>query len=196
MKIPKPYFKDVPVYGDLIMEQVIVEYVYPLLSVLKDRKGGRYLCMCFDTRGAQRWLAAPISNGDLIRLLKDRIPLDSPFKKCGRDVIFAVRNYGTKTDSFQLFKAWEIPQENLPAPGEYLEAEEGEWDSYIRALNDEEELWRSTFEEKPVFIRSRPIEVSFRSRSGQRFFSLDEDFDSVPALTRESRYQYAGCGAP
>lgn len=195
MKIPEPYFKDVPVYGDLKMEQVIVEYVYPLLSVLKDRRENRYLCMCFDTRGAQQWLAAPISKDKLICLLRDRITLDSPFKSCKKKVIFAVRNYETKTDSFQLLKAGEIPAENLPAPGEYLEAEEGEWDSYIETLNDEEEQWRSTFEEEPVFIRSRPIEVSFRSRSGQRFFSLDEDFNSVPALVRESRYQYAGCGA-
>lgn len=45
MAIPSPYFKSVPDIGDLEMEQIIVDYAYPLLSVLRDKFGMRYLCV-------------------------------------------------------------------------------------------------------------------------------------------------------
>ena len=34
MVVPNPYFKNVPGLGDLKIEQIVVDYVYPLLSVL------------------------------------------------------------------------------------------------------------------------------------------------------------------
>ena len=37
------YFKATPQYGDLWMEQILVEYVYPILSVLVDENNERYL---------------------------------------------------------------------------------------------------------------------------------------------------------
>lgn len=51
MIIPDPYFRDVPSIGNLYMETVLEEHDFPLLSVLKDSSGVRYLCMCYDTRG-------------------------------------------------------------------------------------------------------------------------------------------------
>lgn len=131
MRIPDPYFEDVPCYGDLRMEKVIVDYVYPLLSVLKDSKGQRYLCMCFDTRGAQRWLVTPIRNVDLIKLLQNSITLSKPFEANYAKKILATRDYESKSDSFCVLNAEDIPSENLPAEGEYLDAEDNEWKDYI-----------------------------------------------------------------
>lgn len=36
MSIPNPYFADTPLYGDLYMEEILVDYDYPLLMVLQD----------------------------------------------------------------------------------------------------------------------------------------------------------------
>lgn len=134
MSIPNPYFERVPQYGDLSMEKIIVDYVYPLLSVLKDSRGSRYLCMCFDTRGAQQWLITPISSKDLTALLKNEITLSAPFENTSSKKILAVRNYETKEESFLLLDAHQVPKEDLPEKGEYLDADSREWDEYISFL--------------------------------------------------------------
>lgn len=133
MRIPDPYFEGVPCYGDLRMEEIIVDYVYPLLSVLKDSKSNRYLCMCFDTRGAQQWLITPISSVDLIKLLKNLITLSMPFETPGKKIL-ATRDYEKRIDSFSVLNAKEIPRENLPAAGEYLDSEDDEWKEYIERI--------------------------------------------------------------
>lgn len=151
MKIPNPYFKNVLNYGNLCMEQVIVEYDYPLLSILVDNKNNRYLSMCFDTRGSQQWLIAPISTENLIRLLTNRITLDAPYKKARSNIIYAVRNYETKVETFSELQPLDIPDENLPVAGEYLDSEENEWEEYIGQLQEENEQWIVSYEEQPIF---------------------------------------------
>lgn len=134
MKIPNPYFKAVPQYGDLQMEQIIVDYVYPLLSVLKDSKNRRYLCMCFDTRGSQQQLITPISINTLVAILENKITLSAPFEDFSTEKVLAVRNYQTKEETFQLLHANEVPKVDLPEEGEYLDSELGEWEEYVEML--------------------------------------------------------------
>lgn len=135
MRIPNPYFENVPCYGDLKMEQIIVDYVYPLLFVLKDKLGNRYLCICFDTRGKQQWIATPISVNDLIDILTNKLTLSKPFEDANSKKIYAVRNYETKIDSFKIVNAFDISPDNIPEKGEYLESEDGEWDEYIQTIS-------------------------------------------------------------
>lgn len=135
MAIPNPYFKNVPDWGDLQMEQVIVDYIYPLLSVLKDVAGKRYLCMCFDTRGAQQWLVTPISNSGLIDLLNNEITLSAPFENPRTKKLRVTMDYHTRAETFQFLSASQIPKEDLPEAGEYLDAEPNEWEDYIRLLS-------------------------------------------------------------
>lgn len=137
MRIPVVYFRNVPEYGNLSMEEIIVCYDYPLLSVLVDDRENRYLCMCFDTRGAQQWLIAPIASAELIKLLTNRIPLDVPFRGSQADVIYAVRDYNTSVETFQKLRPASIPDEFLPAKGEYLDAEKDEWQTYIERIAEE-----------------------------------------------------------
>lgn len=118
------YFKNVPGYGDLYMDRIILDYDYPLLSVLTDRNGGTYLCICYDTRGRQRWIAVP-AGPDVVRKLEtDRIDLRTPFTDTDtdkdKDVILAEMDYGTREISFRAVRPDGIPDEVLPAPGETL----------------------------------------------------------------------------
>lgn len=136
MSIPNPYFKDVPDCGDLRMEQVIVDYVYPLLSVLKDDRGNRYLCMCFDTRGTQQWLITPVSSSVLTGLLQNKTTLALPFEDPSTKKILVNMDYQTRAETFQVLDACQIPKEDLPETGEYLDAEPEEWNEYIKTLNE------------------------------------------------------------
>ena len=136
MAIPDPYFRDVPDCGDLRLERVLEDYDYPLLSVLRDHNGNRYLCLCFDTRGAQQWLIAPISATTLAALLRNEVPLDFPYTTAKEKVVHAVLDYRTREETFRLMEARDIPREYLPAPGGYLDAGPGEWTEYIAELTN------------------------------------------------------------
>lgn len=135
MAIPNPYFRNVPDWGDLRMEQVIVDYVYPLLSVLKDSSGTRYLCMCFDTRGAQQWLVTPVSNKILVDLLNNKITLSAPFEDSRTKKLRVIMDYHTRAEDFQFLNVSQISKEELPEAEEYLDAEPDEWAEYIRMLS-------------------------------------------------------------
>lgn len=154
MKIPDPYFENVLGHGDLHMEQVIVEYDYPLLSVLIDDKENRYVSICYSVMDAQRWIIAPISVPDLIGLLTNTITLDAPYKKCDTDVILALRDYKTKKETFRKIDPASIPEECLPETGEYLDAEENEWSSYVRWLRQKKSDWESVFKPEPIIANS------------------------------------------
>jgi len=117
------------------MDEIIVEYVYPVLFVLRDRRGARYLCVCYSTRGAQRWIIAPVSVKSLIGLLKNQVLLAEPFLKQGTKKVLAERDYEQSTENFRVVD--EVPAEYAPAEGEYLDAEEHEWDEYIKRLRKE-----------------------------------------------------------
>lgn len=181
MKIPEPYFENVPEYGNLSVEQVIVAYVYPLLSVLKDKAGSRYLCMCFDTRGTQQWLIAPISSASLVKLLTNWLTLQEAFTKDADTVIYAFRNYETKTDSFVQMTPQQVPQDYLPASGEYLDAEPDEWETYIQQINASSSSWVESWASAPIF--------SSMEICGIRIFVKTPEH--YPALVRHSN-QYCG----
>jgi len=174
MKIPNPYFENVPNLGNLRMERIIVDYDYPLLSVLTDKKQDRYLSMCFDTRGSQQWLIAPIPNKSLIQLLTNEIPLDAPYRESPANVIHAVRNYETKTETFYELRPADIPEENLPAKGEYLDAEDDEWEDYIEQLREQNGLWAVSYEEPPIYVTKIP---SWKSRTLLERMGIERDFE-------------------
>lgn len=163
MAIPNPYFKNVPGCGDLRMEQIVVDYVYPLLSVLKDDFGNRYLCMCFDTRGAQQWLITRISNEILEGILDNRVCLREPFLRDGYQKILAVLNYDTRVETFRKLNADEIPDECLPEKGEYLDPDEGEWAEYIQSLRRERTRMRARKHEGCVVVRFQPRGVRWKN---------------------------------
>ena len=177
MRIPDPYFEDVPNYGDLSMEQIIVEYVYPLLSVLTDNSGQRYLCLCFDTRGAQRWIVTPISTTNLVKLLKNELSLSEPFENTDTLKINVIRDYSQKKETFSLVAARDIPKENLPTKGEFLDSETGEWDEYIAKI---------TRTENYVVTIAKKLLISSRRYSFRMCVPSDrnDEYNSRPSRKR------------
>lgn len=189
MKIPNPYFENVLKYGDLHMEQILVEYDYPLLSVLVDDKNNRYVSICYSVINAQRWVIAPISVSNLIGLLTNKITLDAPYKKCNTNVILAVRNYKTKKEAFQEINPEKIPEECLPEAGEYLDAEEDEWSSYIRQLQQLRQKtpdWELAFQPDPIIIDSKLMRYAFRVNSTKKAKGWNDLKTSVPSYGRET----------
>lgn len=134
MIIPDPYFKDVPGIGNLSMEEILEEYDYPLLSVLKDLSGARYLCMCYDTRGAQHWAVVKISASHLIQLLSNHLELADAFLNCGQKTVFIRMDYKSREETYHFYDPKNVPLDCIPEKGEFLDAEPGDWDEYIELL--------------------------------------------------------------
>lgn len=134
MTIPEPYFKDVPGIGNLSIENVLEEYDYPLLSVLKGSSIARYLCMCYDTRGAQHWAVAKISVSHLIQLLSNHLQLADAFLECGENIVFIQMDYQSREETYRFYDPKNIPLDCIPEKGEFLDAEPGDWDKYIELL--------------------------------------------------------------
>lgn len=130
MRIPDPYFEGTP-YGDLKMEQIVVEYIYPLLSILIDNDRRRYLCICFKTEGSQEWIVTPIQDSEIKKLLTNNLTINAPFLDMTTKKLHIVRSYETLKETYYEIKGNEISKEWLPADGELLDAEEGEWSEYI-----------------------------------------------------------------
>ena len=174
MKIPNPYFQNVPKYGDFCVEQVIVAYVYPLLSVLKDNAGNRYLCMCFDTRGTQQWLISPISPANLVKLLTNQLTLKEAFIKDADTVIYAFRNYETKADSFVQMTPQQVPTDYLPEAGEYLDAEPDEWEAYIQQINASTCGWIESLAAAPIFSSTENCGIRIFVKVPKRYSALTQ----------------------
>ena len=130
------YFKDVPIYGDLEIDYIVVEDTYPVLFVLKNGKNDRFICVCCEVRDEQRWIINSITCEDLIKLLTDKITLADVFKINDFVKIVAIRNYSTKIETYYSTPPKSLDERDLPMPGVYLEAEPGEHNQYIELLEN------------------------------------------------------------
>lgn len=141
MKIPNPYFIDVPKYGNLHVDEILLEDVYPILFTLKNENEKKlFICLCCEIRNEQRWILNPITVNNLIALLTNKITVREAFTD-GKDIkIVAIRNYATECDSFKLVTANEFDADDLPNSGELLDTEDGEFDEYIKRLESLDEI--------------------------------------------------------
>lgn len=131
-----PYFTNVPLYGDLHIDYVLVDYVYHLLFTLKNSNGQYFICTCFDTRGAQQWLLAPVSVNTLLNLLQNQVPIKAAFLKTDT-IVHAKLDYETRKEIFRTMSPVDVPTEWFPSAGEYLNPDPGEHDDYIEILTSE-----------------------------------------------------------
>lgn len=128
-----PYFKDVPEYGDLHVDYILVDYVYHLLFTLKNNNGNYFICTCFDTRGSQQWLLSPIPVKGLLDLLQNRIPIKAAFLETEKTMHVEL-NYETREEVFTVIPKETVPAEWLPTAGEYLNPDPNEYDDYVKIL--------------------------------------------------------------
>jgi len=133
----KPFFRNISNIGDLYLYYIIFEYECPILFVCKNKQEDLYLCVCYDIRDSQRWIVAPIDERSIIDLLTNRLTIRDAFAvyQCKtKRVLVEWKNeykdyYHSKKVSFE-----EIPDEYLPTEGEFVEAEEGEYQDFIILL--------------------------------------------------------------
>ncbi len=130
----QPYFIDVPGIGNLNLEEIIVEDCCPIFFTLVSDNGQRYISVCCEFYEEQRWIIAPISYGNLVGLLTNKLSIKNAFltqenEKC----IIAHWSKDNPVLRYDEVASNELPDWDLPLD-EMLEVEDGEFAEYIASL--------------------------------------------------------------
>lgn len=161
MKIPNPYFTDVPKFGDLHVDEILLEDVYPILFTLKNEDGELFLCLCCEIRNEQRWILNPISNKNLIALLTNMLTIRKAFTDGAENKIVAVRDYSTEQDTFKIIPVQKLDPDDLPSEDELLDADDGEFNDYIERLESFNQA--NIYKSFQMFSYSFSFETTFSS---------------------------------
>lgn len=140
--IKEKYFTDIKGIGNLDIEEVICEYDFPVLfTLINETTQKRYISVCCEVVKEQRWIIVPISVNDIINLLTDKIDIYSSFTTNPEsECIIAHWSKENKETTYEYLKCCSIPEGDFPLKGEFLEAEEGEFEEYIQRLQSHEFL--------------------------------------------------------
>lgn len=123
------YFDGIPGIGSLAVEHVFYTYDIPILFVCTDGTGNRYLCSC--CRLAERWLISRVHGPDLIRLMRNEIPIRKLFPT---GPTMYVHWNGTRYESLP-----RTPLDGIkPRPDSYLDLPEEKTREYMEKLAKEE----------------------------------------------------------
>ena len=128
MKIEK-IFRKIPNFEKVILDTILFESKYPVLFTCKNGKD-IYLFICYFVNSEKiEWIGTRTTYDNLIELLENKITI--------RDAFFNVTNnkimvgYDGKEVRYELKKSSEISEDILPTVGEYMDAEEGEYEEEI-----------------------------------------------------------------
>ncbi len=127
VKIPKPYFHNVPDIGDLNFEYCLYEYIVPVLFICKDNHGNFYLCSCCDIFSEQKWLIVPVNIKVLFDLFENKITLRKIFERQQSLGYTAVWQEGWTEE--QINKVDSFDEQDLPED-DYLDMEEDEYKEF------------------------------------------------------------------
>lgn len=113
------YFENIPTVGDLYLEDVFNVFEDEnILFTCTNEKHELYLCVCYEIRGALKWIINKIDGGDIAKLINKEITINDAFR-LGSDkkirIIFTYEN-GEKVDFPELKEIEEL----LPTKGVYL----------------------------------------------------------------------------
>ncbi len=127
VKIPKPYFHNVPDIGDLNFEYCLYEYIVPVLFICKDKHENFYLCSCCDILSEQKWLIVPVDIEELFNLFENKITLRKIFEKrqsLGYTAVWKEDWTEEKINKVDSFDEQDLPEDD------YLDIEEDEYKEF------------------------------------------------------------------
>jgi hypothetical protein len=138
MKIPKPYFKAVPLIGDLDLEYIFLEDLYPVFFTCINSAKKLFICLCCDVIEEQRWIVSPVKQFDILRMLKNRLTLYDLFKceEGKRYIITWIKGI----ESTKIVEFIDIPNYDLPNVNEFFDADEDEYKEYMEFLYNKKYL--------------------------------------------------------
>ena len=123
------YFNETSYFHHVKIDRILFDANYPVLfSMEQDDKEYLVCCPVFDSTKIV-WIVSEIELFCIIDLLKDKITIRDAFvQEKGSKFLIEVKNKSVKCDLLQS----EFPDYYLPTEGEFMEAEDGEFDDDIK----------------------------------------------------------------
>ena len=180
-------FRNVSECCSMELDQILVEGKYPILFTCTDQNDV-YLfdCYSFDNTG-MRWLGTKTDYSTLIDLLENKITIRDSFLAVSSVKI--VIEFDGKNARCHRIPQSQIPDSILPTAGEYMDAEDEEFDEEIDIFNDRLRTRKSDNKE----YRFRMIEksITFCSYRRERIvIPLDYYVPKQEEYRRRNRMQY------
>ena len=137
-KYPKPYFKELPGYGDIELQFVFVELECPIVFICTNADNELFLCFCCDITNEQRWIVAPICLQDLFKMVSNKLSFYDFYK--GAKQIFRIV-WKNGYDGEKIYEtSFSECINDIPPEGVYLDYDPEEFNDMRNLNTDEPEL--------------------------------------------------------
>lgn len=121
----------------LEIDQIFVEYIYPVLFTCIDESDNLYIVACYSADAEKaEWIIAETSPEDVIKLLTNKLSIREMFMKsvCWTAIQYAGAEYPTCTKTAFA----NLDPKVLPTAGEYMDADPDEFDEEIKLMKKRE----------------------------------------------------------
>lgn len=139
MRLPTPYFPNIPQFGNLSIDGIFLYYECPIVFTCIDCSQNLYICVCCDMENEQRWLIAPTSIERIENMLSQRITLKAMFKDAGGYGCVATWHQGQEKENYSVILCTEFSNDDLADEGKFFETEPAEFESYLQAIRNRKE---------------------------------------------------------
>lgn len=133
----KIYF-NIPKYGGLYIDYIILEESFPILFVLKNYRNDFFISLCYEIKDKQSWILNKVDIKHLVDLFTGKIDLRNIFLyNKNESKIIINMSYDTKYETIKY-----VSENNLINMGilfdesDFLDNEDGEYTEYLRKLNN------------------------------------------------------------
>lgn len=160
----------------LYEDQILLDYIYPVLFTCIDDFDNMYLSVCYDAEASKTcWLLAKVSPDQVISLLENRVTIRELFE-C-KDLWYICKYANSSEKYVEKVKDYKnFDQDAFPAKGEYMDAEEDEF-------LEEIELFRNR-------ISSESYKVKQEKFFKYSFSRINIDLDGMQALKNMTTYTF------
>lgn len=131
MKIPSPYFSEVPNIGNLYHLYTFYSLERPILFICKDSKRNLYICSCCELYPALVWVISRTSSEHLVQLIHNKCTIADLFNKGIQKFVI---EWEPKSEKETAHEVNNFDLSMLPDGDELLDAEDGEFSDFENYL--------------------------------------------------------------
>ncbi len=122
-------FRKIQGFQCIVLDKILFESKYPVLFTCKNGEDVYLFICCLVNSEKIQWIGSKTTYENLIKLLRNEITIRKAFLNVTNEKI--VIEYNGEKVNYSVKKATDILENMLPTSGEYMDAEDGEFDEEI-----------------------------------------------------------------
>ena len=139
---------------ELYEDQVLLDYIYPVLFTCVDDFDNMYISVCYDADASKTcWLLAKVKPVQVIDLLENKITIREMFE-CDDlwNICKLSHSLEKNVEKIKDYKTFD--SKAFPAKGEYMDADEGEFSEEIEIFKNRIPLSNYEIKQEKIFTHS------------------------------------------